>query len=119
MSYFKLTSAEGSHLSLHDGHTLASVIVFVHNVQTLPLKQFGQVTSNIASETVWPSNMVKQNFTWSMRGTKVCINGAGHMTKMSTMPIYGKNPSGTFFNETWYVAFGTGTSWSVYIMTFG
>ena len=100
MSYFKLTSAEGS----HDGHTLASVIVFVHNVQTLPLKQFGQV---------------KQNFTWSMRGTKNCINGAGHMTKMSTMPIYGKNPSGTFFNETWYVAFGTGTSWSVYIMTFG
>ena len=24
-------------------------------------------------------------------GTKVCINGPGHMTKMATMPIYGKN----------------------------
>ena len=23
-------------------------------------------------------------------GTKVCINGPGHMTKMATMPIYGK-----------------------------
>ena len=25
------------------------------------------------------------------RGTKVCSNGPGHMTKMATMPIYGKN----------------------------
>ena len=24
-------------------------------------------------------------------GTKVCINGTGHMTKMAAMPIYGKN----------------------------
>ena len=25
-------------------------------------------------------------------GTKVCSGGLGHMTKMSTKPIYGKNP---------------------------
>ena len=25
------------------------------------------------------------------RGTKVCSNGLGHMTKMAAMPIYGKN----------------------------
>ena len=25
------------------------------------------------------------------QGTKVCSNGPGHMTKMSAMPIYGKN----------------------------
>ena len=24
-------------------------------------------------------------------GTKVCINSPGHMTKMTAMPIYGKN----------------------------
>ena len=24
-------------------------------------------------------------------GTKLCSNGPGHMTKMATMPIYGKN----------------------------
>ena len=24
-------------------------------------------------------------------GTKVCINGPGHMTKIAAMPIYGKN----------------------------
>ena len=25
------------------------------------------------------------------RGTKVCSSGPSHMTKMATMPIYGKN----------------------------
>ena len=25
------------------------------------------------------------------RGTKICSNGPGHMTKMAAMPIYGKN----------------------------
>ena len=25
------------------------------------------------------------------RGTKVCSNGPGHMTKMAAMPIYGRN----------------------------
>ena len=28
------------------------------------------------------------------------INNLGHMTKMATMPIYGKNPSKIFFSET-------------------
>ena len=28
------------------------------------------------------------------------INNLGHMTKMATMPIYGKNPSNIFFSET-------------------
>ena len=47
-------------------------------------------------------------------GTKVCIWGPGHMTKVATMPIYGKNPSkifsgtaGPICDETWYVASGT------------
>ena len=31
-------------------------------------------------------------------GTKVCINGPGHMTKMVTMPIYGKTLK--FFSRT-------------------
>ena len=33
-------------------------------------------------------------------GTKVCIWGPGHVTKMATMPIYGKNPSKIFFSGT-------------------
>ena len=33
-------------------------------------------------------------------GTKVCINGPGHMTKMAATPIYGKNPSKIFFSRT-------------------
>ena len=48
--------------------------------------------SNIfCSETAWP---IKAKFyvepPWE-EGTKVCINGPGHMTKIATMPIYGKN----------------------------
>ena len=45
-------------------------------------------------------------------GTKVCSRGPGHMTKMATMPILGKNPSKIFFSqtsrlichETWYIS---------------
>ena len=48
--------------------------------------------SNVfSSETAWP---IKTKFymepPWE-GGTKVCINGPGHMTKMAAMPIYGKN----------------------------
>ena len=46
--------------------------------------------SNIfSSETAWP---IRAKFyvehPWE-GGTKVCINGLGHMTKMAAMPIYG------------------------------
>ena len=46
--------------------------------------------SNVfSSETAWP---IKAKFyvepPWE-GGTKVCINGPGHMTKMATMPING------------------------------
>ena len=48
--------------------------------------------SNVfSSETAWP---IKAKFyvepPWE-GGTKVYINGPGHMTKMAAMPIYGKN----------------------------
>ena len=57
--------------------------------------------SNIfSSETAWP---MKANFyvepPWE-GGTKVYINGPGHMTKMAAKPIYGKNPSKIFFCRT-------------------
>ena len=48
--------------------------------------------SNVfSSETAWS---IKAKFYVEPRwegGTKVCINGPGHMTKMAAMPIYGKN----------------------------
>ena len=44
-----------------------------------PLKPLGQSKPNFYVEPPWEG------------GTKVCINGPGHMTKMATMPIYGKN----------------------------
>ena len=48
------------------------------------------------------------------RGTKVCSNGPGHMTKMAAMPIYGKNLKKNLLLrnqkaddlETWYAALG-------------
>ena len=57
--------------------------------------------SNIfSSETAWP---IKVKFyvepPWE-GGTKVFINGPGHMTKMAATPIYGKKPSKIFFSRT-------------------
>ena len=56
--------------------------------------------SNIfSSKTAWP---IKAKFylepPWE-GGTKVSVNGPGHMTKMAAMPIYGKNPSKIFFSR--------------------
>ena len=74
------------HLSqrLKAAHGLASVpVVF----QRRPLT----ISKVFFSETTWP---IKVKFyvepPWE-GGTKVCINGLGHMTKMATMSIYGKN----------------------------
>ena len=78
--------------------------------------------SNIfSSETAWP---FKAKFyvepPWE-GGTKVYINGPGHMTKLAAMPIYGK----TFKNlllqnqksydlETWHEASGNQGLQSLY-----
>ena len=69
--------------------------------------------SKIFSETAGP---IKAKFyvepPWA-GGTKVCSRHLGHMTKMATTPIYGKNPSKSSpnrradFHDTWYVASGT------------
>ena len=47
-------------------------------------------------------------------GTKVCLNGPGHMPKMDAMPISGKNlKNNLLWNqkaddlESWYAALGT------------
>ena len=46
-------------------------------------------------------------------GTKVYINGPGHMTKMAAMPLYGKNllqNQKSYDLETWHVASGTSST---------
>ena len=56
--------------------------------------------SNIfSSETAWPINFKFYVEPPWEGGTKVCINGLGHMTKMATMPIYGKNLKKSSFPE--------------------
>ena len=58
------------------------------------------ISNVFSSETAWP---IKAKFLvehpWE-GGTKVYINGPGHMTKMAATPIYGKNPSKIFFSRT-------------------
>ena len=75
-----------------------------------------------SSETAWP---IKAKFyvdpPWE-GGTKVYINGPGHMTKMAATPINGKTPSKISFSRTGrsiftklgYVASGTSAHHSLY-----
>ena len=57
-------------------------------------------SSNISSGIAGP---IKARFQmepqWG-RGTEVCSNDPGHVTKMVAMPIYGKNPLKIFFSRT-------------------
>ena len=78
--------------------------------------------SNIfSSETAWP---IKAKFyvepPWK-GGTKVYINGPGHMAKMAAMSIYGKNLKNLLLQnqksydlEAWHVASGTQALQSLY-----
>ena len=56
--------------------------------------------SNICSETIGPIELKFHMETPMDAGTKVCLNGPGHMTKMGATPIYGKNPLKIFFSRT-------------------
>ena len=79
------------------------------------------ISNVFSSETAWP---IKAKFyvepPWE-GGTKVYINGSGHMTKMAAMPIYGKNLKNLLLGnqksydlETWHVALGTQALQSLY-----
>ena len=71
--------------------------------------------SNIfSSETTLP---IKAKFyvepPWE-GGTKVCINGPGHMTKIKTLKNLLLQNRQADFHETWYVASGTPAHHSLY-----
>ena len=59
-----------------------------------------QCSKIFLSEATWP---IKAKFyvepPW-IGGTTFCSRHLGHMTKMATTPIYGKNPSNIFFSGT-------------------
>ena len=50
-----------------------------------------QCLNIFSSETVWPIKAKMYVKPPWEGGTKIYINGPGHMTKMAAMPIYGKN----------------------------
>ena len=65
----------GELIDTHASASVVVVVVVVHHFQTSsPL-----IKAKSYVEPPWEG------------GTKVYINGPGHMTKMAAMPIYGKN----------------------------
>ena len=54
----------------------------------------------VSSETTRPFELKFHMKTPYDRLAKIYTNCTGHMTKMATMPIYGKNPVNVFFSRT-------------------
>ena len=54
----------------------------------------------VSSETTRPFELKFHMKTPYDRLGKICTKCTGHMTKMATMPIYGKNPLNVFFSGT-------------------
>ena len=84
-------------------------------VNSLTFVQISQVQYFETSFPPKPLGQLKLNM-WSflgMREMKACPNGQFHMTKMATIPIYGKNVTNLVWNrkaddlETWYEASST------------
>ena len=61
---------------------------------------YNHIYENFFSETAWPIKVKFHRKRLKELGTNVFFNNPGHMTKMATMPIQGKNPSKIFFSGT-------------------
>ena len=62
-------------------------------------------TSSSAAKPLCPSNPKFHIEVLWVERTKICSNGPGHMTKMATMPIYGKNPLKIFSKTNRLITF--------------
>ena len=87
--YAKLTGPFLAHLSRRLTGELIVYPCFV--VMSLSLFTLFQHLEDFSSETAWPIKAKLRVEHPLERGTKVCINGLGHMTKMATMVINSKN----------------------------
>ena len=58
------------------------------------------IQSIVSSETTWLFELKFHMKTSYDRLAKIYTDYTGHMTKMATMPIYGKNPLNIFFSGT-------------------
>ena len=72
-----------------------------------------QYIKTVFSQTIGPIELKFQVKTPYDKLAKIYIKYFGHMTKMTAMPIYGKNPLKIFLQNqkvsdlgTWYVALG-------------
>ena len=96
---------------MHDlDHLLAHLSLQAHKVSLnygIPMlrrppsvRRRPQCSNIFSSETAWLIKAkINVELPWE-GGTKVYINGQGHMTKMAATSIYGKNPSKIFFSGT-------------------
>ena len=62
----------------------------------------------VSPETTWPIELKFHKKTSYDRLAKIYTNCTGHMTKMATMPIYGKNPLKIFSGIKRPMALGLG-----------
>ena len=104
-------SAFLAHLSRQQGELIVNPGVRCRRGRRCRRRRGQQCLTIFSSETALP---IKAKFyvepPWE-GGTKLCINGPGHMTKMAAMPIYRNQKSCL---ETWHVALGTQALQSLY-----
>ena len=83
-------------LLAHLSQRLIGELIMLIGYTWSSVRRSSQCSKIFFSKTAWP---IKAKFyvepPW-VGGTKVCSRHLGHMTKMATMPIYGKNPSKIF-----------------------
>ena len=70
---------------------LAIVSVTIGLCQRKNRRRPSTISNVFSSETAWPIKVKFHVESPQEGGTKVCINGPGHMTNMAAMPIYGKS----------------------------
>ena len=69
------------------------ILQYSHGLSSVRRPPFSKI---FFSKITWPIKAKFQMESQWDEGTKVCLRGLGHMTKMAVTPIYGKSPSKIF-----------------------
>ena len=82
----------GHNLLAHLSRRLMGELIVYQSHRRLSVVRPSTCSNIFSSETTGPIKLKFHVDTPRDAGTKVCSNRPGHMTKMATTPIYGKNP---------------------------
>ena len=69
-------------------------------LRSLELNACQHYSNDFSSETTGPISIKFHMQHLGSRGSEICSNGPGHIAKMASMIIYGKNLKKTFFSRT-------------------